>query len=384
MSGAATGRAAKRVLWCVLPERGHYNPMLGSAAELEARGVEVTFYAPRDIRAQLRAAGVERFVAPAGRGESAEANRGAEFAALLADPVRLREWIGLMLVDGAEADIEPLRAVIREVRPHVVALDAMAYAAAIAAHLEGVPWVCVSSSLNPIVPDDIDTALIRTTRALDGRRTALFARYGIDARFRVSDVLSPYGTIALTTEAFAGAAPSGVVLAGPSLPNRSRGEPRVDLAFTKGRPLVYVSFGTQAYHQPRWFEAIFEAVRHRDVALLASVGDLTWSALPDNVRIVPFAPQLDVLRHSSLFITHGGANSVMEGIARGVPLLIAPICNDQHHNAVLAERKGVARTIDLDAGFELTPPPGNDAVYQSYRDADGSSVVADTLQRVMV
>lgn len=367
------------VLWCVLPERGHVNPMLGPAAELERRGVPVTFYAPRDIGPLLRSAGFERFVSPPGRGVPDAANRGAELAALLADAQRLRTWIGMMLVDGAAADIEPLRAVIKQVKPRVVVLDAMAYAAAIAAHLEGLPWVCVSSSLNPIVPDHIDTELIRTTRALDPRRKALFAGAGIDASFRVSDVLSPFATVALTTEAFAGKPPQGVRLTGPTLPKRPRGEPSVDLSFAKERPLTYVSFGTQAYHQPAWFARLFEAVRFSDTALLASVGDLTFTSLPDNVRTVPFAPQLDVLQRADLFVSHGGANSVMESLAYGVPLLIAPICNDQHHNAILAQQAGVARTIDLNGSFTLHPPPGNDQVLRSYRDADGASATADVI-----
>lgn len=374
----------KRVLWCVLPERGHYNPMLGPAAMLEERGVEVTFYAPRAIRDALAAAGVTRFVTTATHEPPPASNRGAEFAALLADPQRLSGWIERMLVDSAEADIEPLRAVIREVRPQVVVLDAMAYAAAIAAHCEGLPWVCVSSSLNPIVPDDVDTALIRTTHALNAKRCALFARYGIDARFRVSDVLSPYGTVVLTTEAFAGPPPEGVVLAGPALPLRSRGEPAIDLEFVGQRPLIYASFGTQAFHQPRWFANLFEAVRHRDVALLASTGDLRWDALPENVRTVPFAPQLDVLRRASVFVTHGGANSVMESLALGVPLLVSPICNDQHHNAILVERAGVGRTISLDDVPEaLTAPPADPRVMASYRDALGAAATADVIEKVL-
>jgi UDP:flavonoid glycosyltransferase YjiC (YdhE family) len=66
------------------------------------------------------------------------------------------------------------------------------------------------------------------------------------------------------------------------------------------------------------------------------------------VRLAPYVPQLDALRRARAFISHGGANSVMEAITRGVPLIISPICNDQHHNAILAERAGVGRTVNLE------------------------------------
>ncbi len=364
----------KRVLWATLPERGHYHPMLGPAAELAKRGVEVTFTAPLDIGDELAAAGFTRFVAPPGRGKPARANRGAEFAALIAQPERLRGWIGAMLVDAAVADIEPLRAIIRELEPDVVALDAMAYAAAIAAHLEGKPWVSVSSSLNPVVPDDIDTPLIRTTRALDPKRRALFASYGIDATFRVADVLSPFATVAFTTEAFAGPAPESVVLAGPTLPVGHRGEPRLPTSDFD----IYMSLGTQAFHQPAWFEKAFAAGRR----LLAAVGDLTWPRLPETVHVAPYVAQLAALAQARAFISHVGANSLMEAIAFGVPLVMTPICNDQHHNAILAERAGAGRIVDFATATPRAITAALEAAFASKREpvaATGASVAADVI-----
>jgi UDP:flavonoid glycosyltransferase YjiC (YdhE family) len=63
---------------------------------------------------------------------------------------------------------------------------------------------------------------------------------------------------------------------------------------------------------------------------------------------VPFASQLDILRYARVMITHGGANSVMEACAFGVPMLIAPICNDQPHDRWFVERAGCGIGIDLE------------------------------------
>ena len=46
-------------------------------------------------------------------------------------------------------------------------------------------------------------------------------------------------------------------------------------------------------------------------------------------------------------VTHGGANSVMEALSFGVPLLVTPICNDQPHNAHFVEQSGAGICLDL-------------------------------------
>ncbi|ACY18163.1 glycosyltransferase [Haliangium ochraceum] len=346
-----------RILIVTLPERGHYHPLLGPAEELSRRGAEVVFACSHDIGDDLADVGVERFVAPPGAAPLSDELRGAELARLLADPEALRGWIRDMLAIGPARHVEPMRAIVRELRPDVVAIDAMAYEGAIAAELEGVPWVGWATSLNPAIPAWLDSELIRTLRALDPVRHALFAEFGLRARFRVSDVLSPRGTAVFATDALIAPTRAGepvdddVHLVGPSLGGR-RSHASPDLGFADGRPLIYASFGSQAWHQPQRFERLFEAARTLDAALLVAAGDLAaeYAAqnLPAHVRCVPFAPQLEVLAHARALVTHGGANSVMEALAAGVPLLVAPLCNDQPHNRLFVERAGAGLGIDLD------------------------------------
>jgi MGT family glycosyltransferase len=338
-----------RVLVVTLPEKGHYHPLLGPAEELVRRGADVTFASTFDISDELRAAGVTRVLVPPGAAPPPDAVRGEALARVLADPVALAGWIRTLLVEAPRAGIEPLRAIIRDVRPDVVAIDTMAYDAAIAAELEHVPWVGWSTSLNPVVSDDTDSQLIQTLRALEFDRHALFADQGLAARFRVSDVLSPRGTAVFATEALVGTGPAAdAMLVGPSL-GGTRGGTSLDV--TAERPLLYVSFGSQAWHQPRRFDRLFEAAAALDLAVLAAMGELAADyqpRAPANVRCVGFADQLAALRRASVMVTHGGANSVMEACSAGVPLLVAPICNDQPHNARFVERAGCGLALDLD------------------------------------
>jgi MGT family glycosyltransferase len=339
-----------RVLILTLPEKGHYHPFLGPAGALTEAGADVAWTAPRDIRAPLAAAGFHHVLVPAGTPEPSAENRGAALAALLREPLRLRAWIRALLVDAVEAEIEPLRQLLREHGPDVLVIDPMAYQGAIAAHLEGLPWVGWSTSLNPVMPPELDSALVRDIAALAEARQALFRRHGMDPAFRISDVLSPYGTAVFTTEALVGPAPPGVHLVGPSLPLRPRGEAALDLGFADGRPLVYASLGSQAYHQPAWFARLFEAAAGLPVAVLAAMGELAGelhAGAPSNVKCVEFAPQLEVLTRARALVTHGGANSVMEALSFGVPLLMSPICNDQPHNLMLVERRGAGARLNL-------------------------------------
>ncbi len=340
-----------KVTVLTLPEKGHYHPLLGPALELARRGHDVALACAFDLRAELHAAGAPRVLVPPGAPPPPAGVRGEALARVLADPVALAGWIRELLVDAPGEQIAPLRALLRAERPDVVALDTMAYAGAIAAELEGIPWVGWATSLNPVVPGATDTPLIRTLRALDPARRALFSAHGVTAELRVSDVLSPRGTAVFATEAltepFAGPARAGVRLVGPSL-GGTRGGERVDPSFAGGRPIVYVSFGSQAWFQPARFARVIAAAAELELAVIAAVGDLRLAPAP-RVRCVPVADQLHALAHAHVAVTHGGANSVMEALALGVPLLVAPICNDQEHNARFVVAAGCGAVVDLDA-----------------------------------
>lgn len=73
--------------------------------------------------------------------------------------------------------------------------------------------------------------------------------------------------------------------------------------------------------------------------------------IPENVKIVKWLPQQDILAHPNvkLFITHGGLLSTIETVYHGVPIIAIPVYGDQMANAHIAE----------DAGYALTLPMGS-------------------------
>lgn len=117
-----------------------------------------------------------------------------------------------------------------------------------------------------------------------------------------------------------------------------------------GRPLIYASMGTLQNKMRPVYEAIAQAAEGMDVQVVLSLGSPDASLEiqpPENVIVVPFAPQLQLLERSTAVITHAGMNTALETLARGLPMLCLPVTNDQ---------PGVARRVEhLGAGRVLNP-----------------------------
>jgi MGT family glycosyltransferase len=391
-----------RILFVVIPEKGHINPYIGPAQELKKRGHEVAFTALHDITTQLRAAGFGQFFPESDQNPPPpDANRGKLFAEKVRDAEWLRNWIKTLLVDNAPPQVEALRRIVREFRPDVLAIDSMVYAGAIAAELEKIPYAALSSSLNPVVDRSFTSELIETVGWLSPARNALFASYGLTAEFRVCDIVSPWVNTVFATRALVEPddPPLQTFLVGPSIPSGKRGDEPTYPSGVKPR-MIYMSLGSQIYHQPQAFRTVIEAVRGRSVQLVLSMSELAKSDsmadLPRNVMALQYAPQLHLLRvHARVMITHGGANSVMEALWAGVPLLIHPICNDQFFQARCIERSSVGRRIDLDqakpsevwTALESLRQPGSyrqkaREVGASYRNSDGAFIAARLVEHL--
>src|SRR5262249_2568287 len=117
-------------------------------------------------------------------------------------------------------------------------------------------------------------------------------------------------------------------------------------------------------------------------------------AVPPNVMVVSYAPQIDVLRRSSLCITHAGLNTVLESLSNGVPMLALPITNDQPGVAARIANKKVGVVISPD---QASPENFVEAINQVLGDStfrvnaqmmqgairriDGLSIAAGILER---
>jgi MGT family glycosyltransferase len=114
---------------------------------------------------------------------------------------------------------------------------------------------------------------------------------------------------------------------GPSIYGRGDSA-AFSLAHMKGKKLIYVSLGTIANEQLAFYQECIKAFTGKDLHILISVGNKIdkndLGPVPANIFIENYVPQIKVLKQTSLFISHGGMNSVNESLYFGVPLLILP------------------------------------------------------------
>jgi zeaxanthin glucosyltransferase len=96
-------------------------------------------------------------------------------------------------------------------------------------------------------------------------------------------------------------------------------------------PLIYCSFGTvRGADQELMIQFIrkfTQAVAGEAFVVAISTmafGDYPTKGLPANVYLFNPAPQLALLQRASVFVSHGGINSIKESIYAGVPMLIYP------------------------------------------------------------
>jgi len=109
---------------------------------------------------------------------------------------------------------------------------------------------------------------------------------------------------------------------------------------------IYVSLGTVPTNSvPKHAtQALVEGFRRIPQRVLwAWKGDAAELHVPDNVMVLPWVPQQDILGHSKIraMITHAGVYTLMECLSNGVPMITLPILWDQPVNAAKIAQRGL-------------------------------------------
>ena len=113
--------------------------------------------------------------------------------------------------------------------------------------------------------------------------------------------------------------------------------------------LIYVSLGTIFNFNDKLFDQIIQSFHNLeknngitidDIRVIISLGQKTYDLFQnkiknesyhvhENILLLPTAPQVDILKRASLFITHAGMNSAIESLKYGVPVICLPQFADQ-------------------------------------------------------
>jgi zeaxanthin glucosyltransferase len=347
---------------------GHLNPMTTLARHLQARNHEVVFLYSKEANGLP-------FV-PAPEKDHISENR-PEVSKLQGEDA-LRFSVGNVLAQ-TEAILKSLPEIVRANGVDALLLDTVQFYAELGPMQLGMPYVQVSNGLHfdysgwtPLClydwPHDISpTGLARNREgvakwanllaSVNGGVRAHAESVGLKVDWNdLSSTLSPFVSITQTPSAFdfeSSHWPSQFHHTGPF--HDGRGRKKVDFPWERltGEPLIYASMGTILNGRLDVFRTIVTALgKHKGLQLVLSVGDQVdpqqIGPAPSNAIIVKQAPQLELLKQTSVCITHAGLNTVLESLAQGVPLVAIPVTYDQPAVAARIAHKQTGVVISLD------------------------------------
>jgi len=365
----------------------HVYPSLALISELVSRGHRVSYVVGEQLAELVARTGAEVLA----------------HLSLLPDadhswPDDMGEAMQLFL-DEAMSVLRPL--LDRVECPDAVLYDIGGFAGRVAAQRWGVPAIQLSPTY--VAWEGIEQDTAEQTAALKASPSGQHYYATLRSWLAENDVL-------LDADAFIGRPDSCVVLIPRVLqPHADRVDSRyvfagpcIDHTRTQAwvpapgddRPLVYVSFGTSYTHQPDIYRLCIEelADTYRLVLSTGKVDPAILGRLPVGVHAARTQPQLDVLEHASVFITHAGMGGAVESLWFGVPTVAIPQAVDQFTNAAKLEEIGAGVHLPAD---QLNGETLRTAVQAAEEKAErarklrsevrgtgGTAIAADTVERL--
>jgi zeaxanthin glucosyltransferase len=394
-----------RLAFICPPYAGHLHPMLALAGALRDRGHAVIFLALEDVGGIVRDRGfdcriVGRQSHPPGTLEVLESHL-ARLRGLFGIRRVIHDMAGMtdMLCHDAPQQLQRLQ-------PDGIVFDQLEPAGGLVARHLGLPCVSVANALmidrEPYVPPPFtDWPYARTAwareRNLGGYRVSDWmmsavgqviarwcAAFGLHERRRPDQCLAPsqVGQLSPALDFPREALPGHFHYSGP-LRTPMASEPPWQPPTSVLHPLAFVSLGSLQGGRVGLLTNICRACR--DLGLTPVVvhnGRLDESqaaALPGSPIVENFLPQRRVIEHCAVVVTHGGMNTVLDGLSAGVPLALVPLAMEQGAIA--------RRVVRAGAGQRLTGPGSKGALRSLIGDVllqpacrEGARRMADSLQ----
>ena len=375
----------------------HAIPLLTIAEAWRRRGHRVVVATGHAVAPLVAGAGMEHTTLVMSRGSNSGVIRAGEVppreaAALTGFIAATREGMLATLRYQAEARATDLLwrpsevalrtiRIVEDVRPDGILVDHLAFAASIGLRALGVPYGDVvlghptalpvggevygvpSAWPAAIAADPVD---LRSLRAIARGVSEAFSQAYSDvlrsispASDRPADAFAAHGDLVLFNYPAelhgperTALLPRHVFLGSAVRSERPDAEIAAWLARTDDRPLVVVSLGTFLSARCDVLLRVAAALRRVDVRVAIAIGANDpglLGAVPPHWLVRASLPQVALLEHAALLVTHGGNNSVTEALTFGVPLLVLPFSTDQFDGAAAVERRVAGLALDPNA-----------------------------------
>ena len=385
-----------RFLFVVPPLVGHTMPTVALGQELASRGHQVAWVGhaetvgpllpPRARFIPLASGLVDPILARFLR-RPLSLRGAANFQLLWAD----------FLIPLAAAMVPGVAAAVDEFEPDVLVVDQHAPAGALVARQRGLPWATSATTSAELID------LFDTVPKVGAWLRQLLADFQRD--FAISDPVdlrfSDYLVVAFTTPALVGSGhdfPSHYVFVGPSIGVRPSAPEFPWAWLNPNRQRVLVSLGTlnPAVGQ-RFFATAVQAVTSlaNRLQMIFVAPPYLVESPPDHVLVCESVPQLDLLPYLHAVVSHAGHNTVCETLAHGIPLVVAPIRDDQQAIAGQVVEAGAGirvhfgRVGSLELRNAITTVLDDPAyrtaarrIQTSFATAGGAATAADHLEKL--
>jgi MGT family glycosyltransferase len=346
------------------PTTGQLNPTLALVQELVERGHEVVYFLPESFRPLILHTGasfhpVEASVYAHLRAQPAPATREDDDRRLAGLPIRM--------LKASRQALPPLLACVEDERPDCLIYSGLFIWARMITYALDIPGVALWPTYAPTErlrssPSRADSSPAEIRAALQDELDYLRARYHLPFPTITALVRGDEGLVVVflprVFQPDASSPDDRYVFVGPSFrPDRDHAVRTRDHALESllaGRdedhPCLYISRGTIYTHQPEFYDACISAfgdTRWRVILALGShLPPTSLGRLPPNFVAASAFPQLEILPHTDLFLSHGGMNSVMESLCFGVPLVVVPHIHEQRRTAERLAELGLGICID--------------------------------------
>lgn len=328
--------------------RGHFNPTLPVVRELVSRGEEVWYFAFDIFKDELEAAGAHFISAGSEMDEFI-----STFKAFGVHPFyTLLEY----KVKYDSAMIPVLLERIKDLVFDVLVYDSYLGGGSVLQSVLNIPSVCSTTTFAlkklPLTQEQLlrgsNAQLDHVYHILD----ELCSKWGVNTP-DVTEFFASAGntTIVYTPKEFN---PGGTafgdsyIFTGPSIAIRQK-EDDFPWQALNGNTLIYISMGTINTDLSDFYKICMRAFHGSGYQSVMSVGNkidfASLGEIPDDFIICRQVPQLELLKKSALFISHGGLNSINEAIYFGVPTIVLPLMNDQFITAMQVAKLGLGITL---------------------------------------
>lgn len=346
-----------RFLFVVPPLVGHINPTVGVGVGLAEQAHEVAWAGHEELVTRLVGPQAKVFpcaVPGTGTGDGAVGGRSAD----LRGPAALKFLWEAFLIPLAEAMIPGVGAAVDEFKPDVIVVDQQAVAGAVVAERLGIPWATSATAVAELA--DPLGGMPKVASWVREMLLGLELKYGDPAAGKSERYQRTYGdlrfsprlVLAYSSEELSGRhaeLESTLRYVGPSIAERPSDPefPWHALPEPGTKPIVLISVGTANVDAGGDFlRACAQAVAARpDIFVVIADPANAVTDPPPNALTAPHVPQLELLPRVSAVVCHAGQNTVCESLYHGIPLVLAPIRDDQPIVAQQAVDAGVAERI---------------------------------------